>query len=170
MPHSRKIRASIAKPPRPGRIEAFMRFRLPLLALALILTAAPLFAIDPVFAKDGVAIDGYDAVAYFTDAKPVEGSPDHAFEWKGAKWHFATEAHRAAFAENPDKYAPQYGGYCAFGVSRGYAVKVDPTAWKVVDGRLYLNYNHDVQAEWAKDIAGYITKADANWPKVLSGK
>jgi YHS domain-containing protein len=147
-----------------------MRNRLVLLAFVLLLAAVPLLAIEPVFANDGVAIDGYDAVAYFTDSKPMEGSAEHAFEWNGAKWHFASEAHRAAFAENPARYAPQYGGYCAFGVSRGYAVKVDPTAWKVVDGKLYLNYNHDVQAEWAKDVAGYIAKADANWPAVLSAK
>ena len=140
------------------------------LTLAFLLLALPLFAIDPVFETDGVAIAGYDAVAYFTDAKAVEGTKQHSFDWYGATWHFVSEANREAFAKDPKKYAPQYGGYCAFGVSRGYAVKVDPTAWKVTRGKLYLNYNHDVQAEWAKDIAGHIDKADANWPKVLEGK
>lgn len=135
-----------------------------------LLLALPLFAIDPVFETDGVAIAGYDAVAYFTDAKAVEGTKRHSFDWYGATWHFVSEANRDIFAEDPEKYAPQYGGYCAFGVSRGYAVKVDPTAWKIARGKLYLNYNHEVQAEWAKDIAGHIEKADANWPKVLEAK
>ena len=147
-----------------------MRHRLALLSLALCLLSIPLFAIDPVFKTDGVAIDGYDAVAYFEDGKAVAGSKEHAHTWNGATWHFVSAAHRDAFAKAPETYAPQYGGYCAFGVSRGYAVKVDPTAWKVVDGKLYLNYNHDVQKEWAKDPAGYITKADANWPTVLAEK
>lgn len=147
-----------------------MRHRLALLPLALVLLASPLFAIEPVFKTDGVAIGGYDVVAYFEDSKAVEGSKEHAHTWNGATWHFVSDEHRAAFAKAPETYAPQYGGYCAFGVSRGYAVKVDPTAWKVVDGRLYLNYNHDVQKEWAKDPAGYITKADANWPAVLAEK
>ena len=114
------------------------------LTLAFLVLTLPIFAIDPVFETDGVAIGGYDAVAYFTDAKAVEGTKQHSFDWYGATWHFVSEANRAAFAKDPEKYAPQYGGYCAFGVSRGYAVKVDPTAWKIVDGKLYLNYNHDV--------------------------
>ena len=102
----------------------------------------------------GNAIKGYDVVAYFTDGKPVEGSGDHEFEWNGATWRFASAQHRNLFAKDPAKYAPQYGGFCAFGVSRGYAVGIDPAAWKIVDGKLYLNYNRDVQTEWVKDIPG----------------
>ena len=147
-----------------------MRRHLPLFTLVLLLASTPLFAIEPVFAKDGVAIDGYDAVAYFEEGKAVAGTKEHSATWNGATWHFASARHRDAFEKDPARYAPQYGGYCAFGVSRGYAVKVDPAAWKVIDGNLYLNYNHDVQAEWAKDPAGYISKADANWPAVLAGK
>ena len=118
----------------------------------------------------GNAIKGYDVVAYFTDGKPVEGSSDHEFEWNGATWRFASAQHRNLFAKDPAKYAPQYGGFCAFGVSRGYAVGIDPAAWKIVDGKLYLNYDRDVQAEWVKDIPGYIAKADANWPKIVAEK
>ena len=138
--------------------------------MLLLLLTVPALALEPIFATKGLAIAGYDPVAYFTESKAVEGSKDHSFDWYGATWHFVSAANRALFAANPERYAPQYGGYCAFGVSRGYAVKVDPTAWKVVDGKLYLNYDHDVQAEWAKDPAGYIAKADANWPKVRAGK
>lgn len=118
----------------------------------------------------GNAIEGYDVVAYFTQGKPVKGSGDHEVEWNGATWRFASAAHRNLFAKDPAKYAPQYGGFCAFGVSRGYAVGIDPDAWKIVDGKLYLNYDTDVQAEWVKDIPGYIAKADANWPKIVAEK
>jgi YHS domain-containing protein len=115
-----------------------------------------------------VALDGYDAVAYFTDGKPVEGRSEITFEWNGAVWRFATAEHRDLFAADPAKYAPQYGGYCAYGVASGYAVKTEPDAWSVVDGKLYLNYDRSVQASWVKDIPGYIRKADANWPKALA--
>lgn len=138
--------------------------------LLLSLLALPSLAVEPVnrnrFTK--VAIKGYDAVAYFTDGKAVEGSSDHESKWMGATWRFATAANRDAFAKNPQKYAPQYGGYCAFGVSRGYAVGIDPEAWSIVEGKLYLNYNKEVRTEWLKDVPGYIKKADANWPKILA--
>jgi YHS domain-containing protein len=115
----------------------------------------------------GVAIDGYDPVAYFTDGKAVEGSKSHEYKWNGAKWRFASAANRAKFVSDPRKYAPQYGGYCAFGVSRGYAVGIDPEAWSIVDGKLYLNYNLEVRSEWMKDPKGYIRKADVNWPSIV---
>ena len=144
-----------------------MRRVLPVLLLAVAATA---LATEPINKSrfTGLAIRGYDPVAYFTDKKPVKGSGDFELEWKGATWRFASAAHRDAFAKSPDKYAPQYGGYCAYGVSRGYAVGIDPEAWHVVDAKLYLNYNLDVRKEWRKDIAGHITKADRNWPKILA--
>jgi YHS domain-containing protein len=113
------------------------------------------------------AIHGYDPVAYFTDGKPVEGLPAFAFEWMGAKWLFATAAHRDAFKGAPEKYAPKYGGYCAYAVSQGHVADVDPSAWSIVDGKLYLNYNADVQKKWKADVPGYIVKADKNWPDVV---
>ena len=141
-----------------------------LLSLLLAFTL-PTFADEPVNKTLlGNAIEGYDVVAYFTQGKPVKGSGDHEVEWNGATWRFASAAHRNLFAKDPAKYAPQYGGFCAFGVSRGYAVGIDPDAWKIVDGKLYLNYDTDVQAEWVKDIPGYIAKADANWPKIVAEK
>lgn len=140
------------------------------IALLLLLLTVPAFAADPINKSllGGVAVEGYDVVAYFTQGKPVKGSKSFELEWMDATWRFASAAHRDAFAKAPYKYVPQYGGYCAFGVSRGYAVGIDPNAWKIVGGKLYLNYNADVQKEWQKDIAGHIKKADANWPKILA--
>jgi YHS domain-containing protein len=114
----------------------------------------------------GVAIEGTDPVAYFEEGKPVEGSSEFEHEWLGATWRFASAENRDAFAADPEKYAPQYGGYCAWAVSQGYTAKIDPAAWKIVDGKLYLNYSPEVQTEWSGDIPGNITKADGNWPKI----
>ncbi len=114
-----------------------------------------------------IALGGYDPVAYFTERKPVAGRRDIAFVWKGVTWRFATEKNRELFKERPDDYAPQYGGYCAWAVSRGYTAKGDPKYWKVVGGKLYLNYDAGVQKDWEKDIPGNIGKGDQNWPKVL---
>lgn len=116
----------------------------------------------------GVAIGGYDAVAYFTDGRAVPGQPGISLEHEGAVWRFASEANRDAFKADPQRYAPQYGGYCAWAVASGYTAKGDPDAWTIADGRLYLNYNKSVQANWAKDIPGNVRKGDANWPGVLS--
>ena len=114
----------------------------------------------------GVAVKGYDVVAYFTDGKPVKGSPEFTHWWQGATWQFASAEHRAAFARDPAKYAPQYGGYCAYAVSQGDIVDVDPRQWKIVDGRLYLNANVLAQTLWVRDPAGHIKKGDANWPLI----
>lgn len=115
----------------------------------------------------GVAIKGYDTVAYFTDARPAEGKSEFTHEWQGAKWRFASAEHLAAFQAAPEKYAPQFGGYCSWAVSQGYTAPVDPTAWKIVGGKLYLNYNREVQAKWEADAAGNIAKAEAHWPKLI---
>jgi YHS domain-containing protein len=117
----------------------------------------------------GIAIDGYDPVAYFTEGKPVEGSSDFEYEWMGATWRFASAADRDQFAADPEKYAPQYGGYCAYAVSQGTTADIDPDAWHIEDGKLYLNLNKKVQSIWLKDIPGYISKANANWPKIKAG-
>lgn len=115
----------------------------------------------------GAAIRGTDPVAYFTEGKPIEGSRKFTHAWKGATWRFASAANRDAFAAAPDKYAPQYGGYCAYGVANGYTVSTVPEAWSIVDGKLYLNYSLGVRADWLKDVPGHIGKANANWPKAL---
>jgi YHS domain-containing protein len=115
----------------------------------------------------GVAVGGYDPVAYFTERKAIAGSKDITLEHEGVVWRFASAANRDAFKADPAKYAPQYGGYCAWAVSQGYTAKGDPKYWKVVGGKLYLNYNASVQQNWQKDVPGHIAKADRNWPKVL---
>ena len=130
------------------------------------LAAAPALA-DPVFRNLwGHAIRGYDPVAYFTEGRPVEGRAEFSFDWNGATWRFASAEHRALFAENPERYAPQYGGYCAWAVSQGYTASVDPDAWDIVDGRLFLNYSKDVQTKWRADRPALITAADGKWPAI----
>ena len=120
-----------------------------------------------IYSDDGIAIDGSDAVAYFTQGKPVAGSPEFTHDWMGVTWRFSSEENRAAFAADPEAYAPQYGGYCAYAVSEGYTASTVPEAWKIVDGKLYLNYSRGVQRRWERDIPGRIASGDANWPGVL---
>ncbi|MGE0851756.1 MAG: YHS domain-containing (seleno)protein [Hyphomicrobiaceae bacterium] len=124
----------------------------------------------PVFAdfKSKLALDGYDAVAYFKTGKPERGNPAHKASWNGATWHFASAENKAAFEANPQAFAPQYGGYCAWAVSEGYTAKGDPHAWRIVDGKLYVNYNASVQKNWEKNIPGHIAKGEKNWPNVLA--
>ena len=119
-------------------------------------------------ADDGVAILGTDPVAYFTQGEAVQGSEEFEHEWNGVVWRFANAEHRDLFAAAPEQYAPQYGGYCAWAVSQGATAPIEPDAWKIVDGKLYLNYNSDVQTRWEQDIPGNIDKANQNWPGVLT--
>lgn len=119
------------------------------------------------FEKEGVAIRGYDAVAYFAEGKAAKGAPEYMAAYKGSTFHFTSAANRDAFIADPAKYAPQYGGFCAFGMAGGYKAAIDPAAFRVIDGKLYLNYNAAVQAKWAADIPGYVGKADARWPEVM---
>ena len=117
--------------------------------------------------SDGIAIRGYDPVGYFTKGKPVKGKTEFSTEWKGATWQFSSAENLATFKANPGKYAPKYGGYCAYAVSQGYTAKTEPEAWTIVDGKLYLNYSLGVKATFDSDQAGYISKAEKNWPQVL---
>lgn len=131
----------------------------------------PAYAIDPVYEDFfGKAIKGYDPVAYFEASKPVKGDSDFTFDWNGATWYFASSENRDTFVASPEKYAPQYGGYCAWAVSRGYTAKIDPEAWRIHEGKLYLNYSLAVQQNWEKDIPGNIVLGDKNWPSLVSGK
>ena len=113
-----------------------------------------------------LAIKGYDVVAYETGAA-TRGAPEYTYRWSGAVWQFATAKNRDRFVKDPEKYAPQFGGYCAWAVSRGYTADVDPESFRIVDGKLYLIYSKSVQVRWEQDIPGNIAKAAANWPAVL---
>ena len=113
------------------------------------------------------AVSGHDPVAYFRVGEPVKGSSEFSMKWNGATWQFANAQNLSDFKKAPEKYAPQFGGYCAWAVSQGYTASSDPEAWHIEDGKLYLNYSKSVQKTWAEDIPGHIKKANTNWPKVL---
>ncbi len=131
-------------------------------------SGGPASAIVPINkTSDGVAIKGYDPVAYFIDGKPVSGSGEFEYVWMGAKWHFASAENRDLFIRNPEKYAPKYGGYCAYAVSVGTTADIDPEEWNIVEGKLYLNLNRKIRDKWSKDIPGNIKKADQNWPAII---
>ena len=151
-------------------LQRFVKAGAALTLAAIGLQGAPAFAKDaPVYTGtfSRAAVGGYDTVAYFTQHQPVKGERQFSFEWKGAEWRFASAENRDRFAAAPEQYAPQYGGYCAWAVSQGYTASGDPTYWKLVDGKLYLNYDADVQKKWEQDVPGFIGKADRNWPAVL---
>lgn len=114
-----------------------------------------------------VALQGYDTVAYFTQGEPTKGSSEFTTTYQGAEFQFASQENLTLFLADPDKYAPQYGGYCAWAVAQGDTAKGDARRWAIVDGKLYLNYNKGIQKKWDKDRAGFITSADSNWPTVL---
>lgn len=137
---------------------------------ALLLPAAGALAKDkPIYTGlfSSVAVSGYDPVAYFTENKPVKGDAKFSTSWNGVQWQFSSAENRDKFIAAPERYAPQYGGYCAWAVSQGDTASADPQRWKIVGGKLYLNYDADVQKKWEADIPGLIQKADKNWPAVL---
>jgi YHS domain-containing protein len=120
--------------------------------------------VDPVYQHGGLAIRGYDAVAYYQQSAPVKGSSQFSYQWRGATWLFASAENLDRFQADPERYAPQYGGYCAYAVSKGRTASIDPEAWRIVDGKLYLNYSKGVQKKWEQDVPGNIVKADEYWP------
>ena len=136
-------------------------------ALLLLSTAALAGELVNVSGASKVALDGYDPVAFFTDSKPVNGSPGITAEHRGATYFFANDEHKKLFKENPDKYAPQYGGFCAFGVAEGALFPVDINTWQVRDGKLYLNLNPEVLTQFNAHIEQNIAKAEKNWPHLL---
>jgi len=134
---------------------------------ALLLVAASQAALaGDFFEADGAALHGYDVVSYFDSGKPEKGAAQHEFTYQGSKFLFATAAHRDRFAKDPEKFAPQFGGYCAYGTANDYKVPTQPDAFKVVDGKLYLNYDRKVLGIWSKDEPGNIARANENWPTV----
>jgi len=117
-------------------------------------------------APEGIAIKGYDPVAYFTEGKPVQGDPQIQAEFDGATWQFTTPEHRNAFLAHPTRYEPEYGGFCAYGASKGFKTDIDPAAFSIIGGRLYLNANLDFRTVWRKDLLTSIAEADRNWDEV----
>ncbi len=132
------------------------------------LTGRVAFGSEPeTFQADGLAIHGYDPVAYFTEGEPVLGSPDHSIIHNGATWQFSSAANLAAFEGDPERYGPRFGGYCAYAASQGYLAPTVPEAWTIHEDRLYLNFSIRVRRLWSRDIAGNIAKGEANWPGIL---
>lgn len=148
-----------------------------IVTLLILLLPALAFANEPIntleksglfsFKASGVAIRGADTVAYFTEAKAVMGTDEYTTEWQGATWKFSSQENLDLFVAAPEKYAPQYGGYCAYGVAQNYLVKIEPENWTIVEGKLYLNYSDSVQNKWNKDIDGFIAEANAKFKDLL---
>ncbi|NKB97194.1 MAG: hypothetical protein GKR90_01650 [Pseudomonadales bacterium] len=141
------------------------------LIVALALTSSSIWAADPdIYATKKGAIRGTDVVAYFDLApgdRAIRGRDEFAYEWQGAVWKFTSGENRERFIAEPEKYAPQYGGYCAFAVSHNFTKTVKPDVWEIVDGKLYLNFNRTAYRKWKKDVTSSIERGDANWPTVL---
>jgi YHS domain-containing protein len=137
--------------------------------VALLLLSASAFAGDLVNVSGAskIAVSGYDPVAFFTDAKPVNGSPFITAEYQGATYFFASEEHKQLFTASPEKYAPQFGGYCAYGVGLNKLFPVDINTWQVRDGKLYLNLNADILKKFNADFAANVARADKNWPGLV---
>ena len=143
------------------------RHTLILILLASIMGSPLVAGSDPVFSRWGVAIRGYDPVAYFTQGEPLKGSKTFRTEWNGAEWRFVNAEHLNLFNADPERYAPQYGGYCAWAVANNYTASTQPEAWTIFGDKLYLNYSLSVRGQWEQDIPGNVVKGDANWPSVL---
>ena len=147
--------------------------RKPLLSILLLALALPAFGQTKALLnldKNGVAIQGYDPVAFFTDSKPVKGKPELPARNNGALYYFASKEHRDLFKADPAKYEPAFGGYCAFGVSKGKLVEIDVDAFQIVKGRLLLQYSKGVREDFNKDTKGNLSKAEANWPTLVEKK
>lgn len=139
-----------------------------IIVLFTCLLAASAYAGEPVFTGDSgnVAVEGHDVVAYFTVGEPVKGSVEHSLQWRGAEWRFANEDHLDRFRENPEKYAPAYGGFCAYGVAQGKALASSPEYWSIHDGRLFFNLNEEIHHNWKNELEEHIKAADEQWPEV----
>jgi YHS domain-containing protein len=139
-------------------------------ALAFITAVQAQAQQSEIFAPGGKAIKGYDPVAFFKESKPVKGSDKFQYKWKDATWLFSTNENLEAFKADPEKYAPQYGGYCAYGTSQGHKAPTQTDTWTVLNDKLYFNYNDKVKELWTKDQANLIKVADGKWPEVKGQK
>lgn len=135
--------------------------------LGLLLIPAFSFAQKPeVFSVSDQAIRGFDPVAYFTEGHPTEGQKQYRYRWNNATWYFSSEKNLKLFISDPEKFAPQYGGWCAYGMAKGYKAKTEPEAWSIAGGKLYLNYSTGIRDDWNAKQSEYISAADKNWPTV----
>lgn len=141
-----------------------------LLALSGLVLATSVLATDPIFTpwSSNLAIRGYDPVAYFTENKAVKGVKEFETQWQGATWRFASQMNIDKFITDPEAWAPQYGGYCAYAVAKNSTASIDPEQFSIVEGKLYLNYNAKVQKQWLADQQNFIEQADINWPALLN--
>lgn len=121
----------------------------------------------PIYAEDGFAINGYDPVTYIEMITAKEGSDEYSYDWMGATWKFISQENLDKFMASPDDYAPQYGGYCAYAVAKGYTATTEPDAFTVFEGKLYLNYSKRVERIWRQNMINFIEDGDQNWPGVL---
>ncbi len=139
------------------------------LLFSLLLLSGTSYAADAIYTPwyNNLAIKGYDSVAYFTDNAPIEGSKQYQYQWQGAIWQFSNAEHLAMFKAQPEKYAPQYGGYCAYAVANNSTASIEPEQFTVNQGKLYLNYDAEIQKKWLAQRDNYIADADKNWPSVL---
>ena len=136
--------------------------------LSLFLSASVAHALDPVYkTSSGKGAGGYDVVAYFDQDQPVKGDASYQTTWKGADWLFSSAENLKKFTANPEKYAPQFGGYCAWAVSQNYTARGSPKHWNIVDGKLYLNYNGSVKLTWQRNARKNIVSGNQNWPNLL---
>lgn len=157
-----KVRADVAEPTRRGALR--------ILTLGFAAATATMVSARTARARiftgfiEGTAVGGYDAVAYHTQGGAVPGDPAITLSHEGATWRFASEENLAAFQANPDAYAPEYGGHCAWATAQGYLAQGDPEIWRIFDGRLFLNATQGVNRRWLRNVDGFIVEADANWP------
>ena len=141
-----------------------------LIAMAILFTASVSHAADPINTGffGNTAIKGYDPVAYFTESKAVKGSKKFTHKWMDAKWRFSSQENKDLFVANPEKYAPQYGGYCAYAVSQNDTAGIDPDQFTILNGKLYLNYNKSINDKWTDNRDQFIIDADKHWPGLIS--
>ena len=141
-----------------------------ILIVGSLLVSSVALALDPIYTSffSNTAIKGYDTVAYFTENKAVKGSKDFVTEYKGATWHFSSQENLDLFLSEPEKYEPQYGGYCAYAVAQNTTASIKPELFTIVDDKLYLNYNAKINDQWQSNKEEFIQQADANWPALLA--
>lgn len=140
-----------------------LAFKLATLLLSLVLVGCTSLGGEPIFQDKGVAANGYDVVAYFTESNPVKGKVQYTSHYNNVQWFFSSDKHRMMFEQDQQQYVPQYGGYCAYGMSKGFVVDTDPNAFTILNNKLYLNYSLGVRETWLNDTAVYIERADKNW-------